>query len=777
MKDKSLFTGLRPQIDVVYVATSVPRKCGIATFTKDLADSISEEIAGLPYRVVALTDTHNGYDYPSEVTFEIRKNEIRDYARAAEYLNGSSAQVVSLQHEFGIFGGEAGKYLSVLLSYLRKPVITTCHTILKDPPKEYRESFERVIELSDRLVAMSPTGVEILRGVYDVPENKISLIHHGVPDIPFVDSNFYKDQFGVEGRTVLLTFGLLSPNKGIETALDALPLVVERYPDLIYIVLGATHPEVRRNSGEEYRLSLERKVRDLGLDDHVVFHNRFVDFEELVEYICSCDIYLTPYLAREQITSGTLAYAMGAGKAIISTPYWYAEDMLADHRGVMVDFGDNEGLSQALIDLIGDPVTRNKIRKKAYEYGRLMVWREVARRYVELFQEVLKEREHREVRQVWKTHMIPQSTLPEIKLDHLFALSDDVGLLQHAAFGIPDRDQGYSANDVGRCLAALMSYYNQVKSETILPLIQTSIGFLKHAQTDTGHFRNFMSYDRRFTDEEGSDDTLGRVIWGLGSVVRWGPNQRWRHLAQNMMEKAFPRLEQLEFLRGKAYAILGFHHVLKRFAGASRFRWLLEKFADDLLASYECHATDDWRWFEDILTYGNAKLPEALFRAHQDTGRQELLDVAVETLDFLTQIQWNGVYFELVGNEGWYPKNGEKATFGQAPVDAGYLVEAYVAAYQVTGVHNYLVHAQRAFEWFLGRNRLNEALYDFADGSVADGIDSSGVSANQGAEALISFLLAVIGLSELRSQRLGDSRHGSTDHARLIPTVKSVSAQ
>jgi glycosyltransferase involved in cell wall biosynthesis len=754
MKEKSYFSGLHPKIDVVYLATSVPRKCGIATFTKDLADSISDEIGGLPYRVTALSDSANGYDYPPQVTFEIRKNEIRDYARAAEYLNGSSAQVVSLQHEFGIFGGEAGKYLGVLLSYLRKPLVTTCHTILKTPAKEYRESFERVIEFSDRLVAMSPTGVEILRTVYGVPENKIVLIHHGVPDVPFVDSNFYKDQFGVEGRTVLLTFGLLSPNKGIEIALDSMPAVVERHPDVIYMVLGATHPEVRRHSGEAYRLSLERKVRDLGLDNHVVFHNRYVGIQELIEYICSCDIYLTPYLAKEQITSGTLAYAMGAGKAIISTPYWYAGDMLSDHRGIIVDFGDAQGLSDALVNLIEDPVTRNKMRKKAYEYGRLMIWREVARRYVELFHEVLKEREHREVREVWQPRMFPQATQPDIKLDHLLALSDDVGLLQHAAFGIPDRDHGYSADDVARGLAVLMTYYNQVKNGVILPTVRTYMSFLKHAQTDSGHFHNFMSYDRRFLDPEGSDDTLGRVIWGLGTVVRWGPNQRLRHLAQNMMEKALPKLERLESARGKAYAILGFHHLLDRFAGASRFRWLLEKFADDLVAHYGAHRMGTWHWFEDTLTYGNAKLPEALFRAYQDTGKKEFLDVAVEALDFLTQTQWNGVYFELIGNEGWYPKNGEKATFGQQPVDAGYLVEAYIAAYQVTGKDEYLVFAQYAFEWFLGRNRLNEALYDFADGAVADGIDSSGISANQGAESVVCFLMALIGMSEFRSQRL-----------------------
>ncbi len=759
MKERSYIGALQPQIDLVYVATSVPRRCGIATFTKDLADAISEETGGAPYRVTALSNANESLDYPPQVTFEIRKNEIRDYARAAEYLNGSSAQLISLQHEFGIFGGEAGKYLSVMLSHLRKPVITTCHTVLSDPSHEYRQSFESVIEASDRLVVMSETGVNILKSVYGVPEDKIVLIHHGVPDVPFVDSNFYKDQFGVEGRTVLLTFGLLGPNKGIETALASLPPVVEKHPEVIYVILGATHPEIQRTYGEEYRLSLERQVRDLGLQDHVVFHNRYVGLQELIEYICACDIYLTPYLSKEQIVSGTLAYAMGHGKAIVSTPYWYAKEMLSDGRGILVDFGDRKGLTEALIYLITDTVTRNRMRKKAYEFGRQMIWREVARMYVQLFRDVLREREHKEVREVWKPRVVSQATLPDIKLDHLHVLSDDVGMLQHAAFGIPDRDHGYSADDVGRCLAALMMYYNQTKADTVLPLIRTYMAFLKHAQTETGHFHNFMGYDRRFLDEQGSDDTLGRVLWGLGSVVRWGPTQRLRHMAQNMMEKSLPRTEEIQHLRGKAYAIIGFHYLLDRFAGASRFRGLLEKFAEDLTASYRSHRTEDWHWFEDALTYGNAKLPEALFRAYQTTMREEHLEVAVQSLDFLTSVQWNGAYFELIGNEGWYVKGGTRATFGQQPIDAGYLVEAYLAAYHVTGRDSYLVHAQHAFEWFLGRNRLNVALYDFSDGSVADGIDSTGVSANQGAESLISFLLALIGLSELRSQRLVSTPH------------------
>ena len=741
-------------LDIVYVGTFVPKRCGIATFANDLGDSVAQEMGGKPYRVVALTDRAGGYDYPSEVTFEIRQNVIRDYALAAEYLNGSSAQIVSLQHEFGIYGGDAGKYLSVLLCHLKKPVITTLHTILENPSKDYREAFDDVINCSQRLVTMSQTGARMLREIYGVPESKISVIHHGVHDVPFVDSNFYKEQFNVEGLTVLLTFGLLSPNKGIETALEALPAVVEKYPNTVYIILGATHPEVKKVYGEAYRLSLERKARDLQIADNVVFQNRFVDLQELTEYVSCCDIYITPYLAKEQITSGTLAYAVGMGKAVVSTPYWYAQELLADSRGVLVDFGDVKGMADSLSDLIGDSVRRNRMRKSAYEYGRTMVWREVGRQYVEMFLDVLHERENLDVGSIWKQKMLPQTTLPELKLDHLMSLSDNVGLLQHACFGIPDRDHGYSADDVGRGLAAIMTLYNQQKDEQVLPWIRTYVSFLKHSQTETGHFHNFMSYDRRFQDDHGSDDTLGRVLWGLGTVVRWGPKEQIRALAQDMMDKATPRILELEAPRAMAYTIIGIDHLLQKFEGASQFRRLLVQLADDLVSLYKGNRTADWHWFEDVITYGNAKIPEALLRAYQVTQNEEYLDIGLESLDFLTTEQWNGVYFELIGNEGWYPKGGEKAFFGQQPVDAGYLVEAYVAASEVSDKYKYLELARLAFEWFLGRNRLNAALYDFADGSVADGMDSNGISANQGAESVVCYLLAVLALSELKAQRI-----------------------
>ena len=427
----------------------------------------------------------------------------------------------------------------------------------------------------------------MLQEIYEVPQDKISVIHHGVHDVPFVDSNFHKEKFNVEGLTVLLTFGLLSPNKGIEIALEALPYVVEKHPDTVYIILGATHPEIKKIDGEKYRLSLERKVMDLKIVDNVVFHNRFIDLQELTEYMSCCDVYLTPYLAKEQITSGTLAYAVGMGKAVVSTPYWHAEELLADSRGVLVDFRDAKGMAKALNNLIHDSMRRNKMRKAAYEYGRTMVWREVGRQVPGNVCGNAWQAKGLKVKSSWKQKMLPLITLPEINLDHLISLTDDVGLLQHACFGIPDRSHGYSADDVGRGLAALMTYYDQEKDEQVLPFIRTYVSFLNHSQTETGHFHNFMSYDRRFLDQQGTDDTLGRVLWGLGTVVRWGPKEQIRALAQNMMAKAAPRMLEIAAPRAKAYAIIGMSHLLQKFVGASQFKRLLIQLADDLVSLYQ----------------------------------------------------------------------------------------------------------------------------------------------------------------------------------------------
>jgi glycosyltransferase involved in cell wall biosynthesis len=741
---------MKIKLNTIFIGSYVPRKCGIATFTNDLFNTIVAESKSDSHRVIAMNNIPEGYNYPEEVAIEIQRNHLPDYQRAADFINLSNTDIVSLQHEFGLYGGLAGEYLFSLMDRIRKPIITTLHTIIREPKPDYRRSMEKLIHYSHKLVVMTEMSREILKDVYGVPDEKIELIYHGVPDVPFIDDNRYKKLRNLNGRIVILTFGLLNPGKGIEVLLDALVPVVEKHPDITYIILGATHPEVIKSQGEKYRLSLERKVKDMELENNVIFHNRYVTLDELCEYITDSDIYVSPYLNREQIVSGALTYALGMGKAIISTPYWHAQEMLSDGRGLLVDFGDVEALSQALLSFLSDLATCQLMRKKAYEFGRQMIWKEVGRNYLKLFSDVFEPWEMDMAEKRRESPTFFHATLPEIKLNHLYLLSDDVGIFQHTIFGIPDRNQGYSTDDVGRGLAVLTN--DQIPNQDILPLMTTYLSFLHHAQTENGHFHNFMNYDRRFMDEHGSEDTLGRAIFGLGHVVRWGPTEGMQALAHSMIEISEPMLENLNAPRAKAYTICGLFVALKRYEerkynDTAKIKSILIKLSDELIALYNETRTEDWNWFEPIVTYGNAIICDALLCAFQAIHDPIYKKVGLTTLEFLTDIQRNDTFFDMVGNEGWHTNNKEKAMFGQQPIEAGYLTNAYLTAYEITGDKRYLQNAYHAFEWFLGRNRLGLPLYDFHTGSVADGFDSHGINANQGAESVICFLLALLSLN------------------------------
>ncbi len=746
--------GSGPRLAVV--STYVPRACGIATFARDLVQAIHRVAGEERCRIYALDDRPEGYDYPPEVAGRILAPRVADYRRAAEAINFSRAEVVVVQHEFGIFGGDAGSHLTSLLARLTKPVVTVCHTALRDPDATYRRAMEEVIHHSEALVVLSRVGGEILQEVYGVAPERIRHIHHGVPELPGIDRDECRRHFGVSHRFVLLTFGLLSENKGIESAIEALPPVVEDHPELLYVVLGATHPAVRRREGERYRLALERRVRDLGLEGHVVFHDRFVSQEELGRYLAAADAYCTPYRYAAQVASGTLAFAIGMGLPVVSTPYWYAREMLAEGRGILVDFGDNEALSAAIRRLVEEPETRTEMARRSAALGAEMGWSRVAQRYLTVCAEVVEQTRRR------RTPLKPpRATLPELRLDHLRLLTDDVGIIQHTVHGIPDRAHGYSADDVGRALAVVCRLWEETPREAarrrLLPLATSYLAFLHHAETPDGHFHNFMGYDRRFLDERGSGDTLGRVVWGLGWAVRVAPTAGIRALAAQMIERTRPRLAELTPLRSRAYAICGLAATRN-----PEDEGLIRHLAEGIVAAYEATASEAWSWFEERLTYGNAKVCEALLHAHRRTGEPRYREVALAALDHLTACQLTEgpggeAYFDLVGNRGWYARDGARAHFDQQPIDAGYLVEAYVMAHQVTGEERYMELAHTAFEWFLGRNRLHEPLYDFSTGACGDGLEEGGVNHNQGAESTLCYLLARLALGHRRTPDAGES--------------------
>ncbi|MBN1379475.1 MAG: glycosyltransferase family 4 protein [Gammaproteobacteria bacterium] len=735
---------------VAVIGNYVPRQCGIATFTADLVQALSAESTERACWTIAMNDQPEGYAYPNKVRFEINQKQLSEYRLAAEFLNINKADVVCLQHEYGIFGGPAGSHILKLLAALRMPVVTTLHTVLTKPADEYRTATKRLAELSDRLVVMSSTATETLHKVYGIDPAKISYIPHGIPDMPFVDPNYYKDQFDVTGKKLLLTFGLLSENKGIEYAIQALPKVIKKFPDIVYIILGATHPHVLKADGESYRLGLQQLVRKLNLEQHVIFKNRFVTLEELCEYLAATDVYITPYVGEAQVTSGTLAYAMGTGNPVVSTPYRYAVEMLAEGRGRLVPFKDPDAMADALIDILENDNERNAMRKLAYDYCRPSIWKQVARSYLRVFNEVKAER-IRQPRSYRQSPLLVKDTafkqeLPELKLDHLLAMTDDTGLLQHANYTIPDRNEGYCTDDNARALivAAEARHLLAEKPYRYERLCDLYLSFLQHAfDTKNGRFRNFMSYDRRWLENTGSEDSHGRALWGLGSAVALLNDGRQLPLASTLFKLALPAVEAFTSPRALAFTLIGIHAYLETFSGDSGVRRVRAILAERLFKRFTDHAKDDWPWLEDSLNYANARLPHALILSGQWMQRDDITSMGLKALEWLVGIQIDNGHFVPIGNHGWYTRGGAKARFDQQPLEAHATIDACVAAFKLTSERQWLNHAMSAYNWFLGHNDLNLPLYDAKTGGCRDGLQSDCVNQNQGAESTLAWLLSL----------------------------------
>lgn len=745
---------------LAFVGNYIPRQCGIATFTTDLLTAVSSEVPSMECWAVAMNDVPSGYAYPQEVRFEINQRVLGEYRLAADFLNVNRVDVVCLQHEYGIFGGEYGAYILELLSELRMPIVSTLHTVLQKPAPGQYSVLKRICQLSDRVVVMSHKAVEILVDVYKVPMEKIVMIHHGIPDVPFVDPNFYKDQFGVEGKKVILTFGLISPGKGIEYMIEALPSITRKHPDVVYIVLGATHPHVRRDQGESYRLSVQRKARELGVDDHLIFHNRFVSLEELCEFLGAADIYVTPYLNKEQIVSGTLAYAMGAGKATVSTPYWYAEEMLADGRGYLVPFRDSQALAERIIDLLDNEVERHAMRKRAYTFCREMIWKEVARKYLEVFAAVKAERE-KKPRALFFTKEIAYlpEEIPQPRLDHLVRLTDNVGILQHAKYIVPNRHHGYCTDDNARALIAVLLAKDvdaEIEDEFLTNLACTYLGFLLHAfDEEKGRFRNFMGYDRTWLEAVGSEDSHGRAVWALGEAVSLAESEEIRAPAIELFLKALPAVLDFSSPRAWASTLVGIHAYLQRFPGDREVRRIRDILAHRLYDLFRRNAHQDWPWIEDIVSYGNGKIPQALIVSGYDMADGELVQAGLRSLEWLTQIQTDPKgHFVPIGNNGWLTRNGIRARFDQQPIEAQEMIEAFKDAYLITADELWIDHAQMCLEWFLGKNDLNVPLYDYRTGGCCDGLTPTGPNRNQGAESTLAWVLSLLNMYTLRSKQV-----------------------
>lgn len=741
---------MKPLQRVAFIGNHLPRHCGIATFTHDLHRAVSTARPDLETCVVAMNDPGGGYDYPAAVRFQIAEETTDGYVGAADFLNTERFDVVCLQHEYGIFGGEAGGHIIELLKRLTMPIVTTLHTVLPAPTLAQYNVISKIIARSTKIVVMAEKGREFLRSVHDVSPQKIEVIPHGIPDFPFLETNHAKTKFGFSGKTVILTFGLLSPSKGIETVIDAMPGIIRSCPNAVYVILGATHPNLVRAQGEAYRSSLTARVRELGIEDHVAFFNQFVGQATLLDFISMCDVYATPYLNEAQMTSGTLAYSFGLGKAVVSTPYWHARELLDDGRGILVPFGDSRAIGSEIAALLSNDVRRHAMRKRAYASSRSMTWAQGAKRYLAAFESAREiSRINKRVRaghgEVWgKDHAFPQ-----IRTGHLLSMCDSTGLLQHAVHSVPDRAHGYCVDDNARALLLSSALTTLGEGRLPEPMTVRFSAFIQHAwNPDTLRFRNFMSYDRRWLETQGSEDSHGRTLWALGACARGDGDASRRRWAAALFKAALPAVEHFLSPRAWAFTLLGLDAYCALVVGdlaAGRMRELL---AVRLAAAFETTEGKDWCWFEDVLAYDNARLAQALLVTGTALKKPPLVKIGVASLRWLMALQTTpDGWFRPVGTESFGVKRKAPQAFDQQPIEAAAAISACLAAWRLDNGAEWTAGAMRAFDWFLGGNDLQTSLVEPNGGGCLDGLHPDRPNENRGAESAVSYLL---GLAEMR---------------------------
>jgi glycosyltransferase involved in cell wall biosynthesis len=752
---------------LAFIGNSLPRRCGIATFTTDLQQAIASSRTDAVTAIVAMTDHGRAYAYPPAVRLQINDATLKEYSSAADFLNAEQFDLVCLQHEFGIFGGEAGSHILALLARLRMPIVTTLHTILAEPRALQREVLNGIINASAKLIVMSEKGRELLRTVYSVPAKKIELIPHGIPDAAFVEPDAAKSKLGYSGRTIMLTFGLLSPNKGIEVMIDAMPSILKSRVDAMYVVLGATHPNLVRREGEAYREKLMERVRALGIEEHVAFLNQFVDQSILLDFISMCDIYVTPYLNEAQMTSGTLAYSFGLGRAVVSTPYWHARELLADGRGVLVPFNDAKAIGTEIAALLTDDVRREAMRKQAYSSSRSMTWARIAERYLAVFDRVRSRDTLKMIARPVECGSVPDGTAaPQMQLSHFLSMCDDTGLLQHAAHSVPDRAHGYCIDDNARAL--LVACALNTPGEEPMPEALTArlAAFVQHAWNPArGRFRNFMSFDRRWLEDIGSEDSHGRALWALGECARSDTSASRRHWAAALFVQALPAVECFHSPRAWAFTLLGLDAYCAAVAEDSRARELRVMLAERLVSMLSSVETKDWVWFEEGLAYDNARLPQALIETGLSAGMPTYVAAGLRSLRWLMELQTSRAgIFRPVGSDSFGDKRKPPLAFDQQPLEATATISACLAAWRADGNPQWKAEAARAFAWFLGRNDLSAPLIDLETGSCCDGLHPDRANENRGGESAVSYLLSLAEIRQLE-RTVGNRAEAAPLHA------------
>ncbi len=734
---------------VVFLGNYAPRCCGIATFTQDLRTAVLEAGIFENAPVAMVSDDPDKYEYPREVEMILNEQDRAGYLAAAEKLNRMNVDAISLQHEFGIYGGPSGMWLLDLLKAVKAPVVTTCHTVLRDPSPEQRHVMEGIARYSARLMVMAEKGRQILRDVYGVPDEKIRVIPHGIPNgtVTPQERAHMRQELGWTERRVLFTFGLVGPGKGIEQAIRALPEIVKEHPDTLYAVAGATHPNLRREQGESYREGLQALAEELGVAEHLQFINRFVSISELIQLIGAADVYLTPYLNEAQITSGTLAYAFGMGKPVISTPYWHATELLADNHGFLIPFGDHAELAKAANTLFHDDTLLADMSHRAFQKGRSMTWEAIGRVFSETLEEAM------EAGSPVPARVRAGESIPQPVLHHFVRMMGDHGMFQHAKGNTPDPVHGFCTDDNARGVIALTDLMQDGHQDSRIDGLFTScFDFVTGAYDEENNlFRNFMDAEGNWLEDYGSEDSQGRAIWSLGHVVHYHPQAEVKEAARHILRNAVPATMGFISPRAWAFTLLGVTNYLEGARGDKAMEKCRDELAFRLANLYERCASRDWPWFEDVVTYDNAKLCEALLCAARQTGNTTWARIGLRSLGFLVraQIAEEG-HFRPIGCNGFWKRGETPAQWDQQPLEAQAMVGACLEAWALTGQMKWTDAATRAFAWFHGGNDLSLPVADTVTGGCCDGLHPSGVNINQGAE---STLAAIQSAAQLRLMR------------------------
>lgn len=721
---------------ILFLSTYPPRECGIATFTKDLSDAVRKKFGNIVRpAIMAVNESESSlYRYGKNVKATLTQDEIASYEKAARKINSMrSISIVNIQHEFGLFGGEYGSHILRFMELVDKKIVTTLHTVLDEPTHAMKEVVKGIFARSDMAVVMTQTAKSILHKQYGVDPEKVVVIPHGVPGMRFEKAEKIKRKYGIKNRNVIVTFGLLSRGKGIEHFISSVPKIIEKHPDTLYLVVGQTHPRVREQEGESYRVELKGLAERLGIAENVKFLDKFLTLDEIKECLCMASIYASPSLDPQQICSGTVSYAMGAGKAIISSTNKYNSEVLASERGIIIGRPSSKRFAQQTIRLLDDENLRKRLERNAFEYSRKMTWPNVSTQYFNAFAGLS------------QLDPEPFSRLPRISFRHFSNMTDEFGIVQFANYSKPDIESGYTLDDNARALAVAVMGYERYGTKKMLKFADTFLGFVEKCQLHDGGFHNIVDGSREFSDDVGSEDSFGRAVWALGRTLKSALPEEYRLRAKKMLEKAIPGGNEIESPRAQADTLIGLVSSREYFNG--EITPIKERLVDSLVSKYVEASDGGWKWFEGYLTYGNSRIPEALFDAHGYDKSGLAAKIARESIDFLTKTLFIGGKLVPIGQDKWYVKGMERSLYDQQPIEAAGMTTAYLKAFEKTSDSTYLKKARASFDWFLGKNSMNQVVYDEATGGCFDGLTPNGVNANEGAESTVSYLYARLSIT------------------------------